>query len=63
MFHERHRPVAPVCRWRDSNLPVNLLFRAANRNALGYAHFETMPTVLFLIAGKLDYARFNEHAR
>jgi transposase len=60
MFHERHRP---VCRWRDSDLPVNLLFRAANRNALGYAHFETMPTVLFLIAGELDYARFNEHAR
>ncbi|WP_259460866.1 transposase [Paraburkholderia sp. BL23I1N1] len=42
---------------------INGLFQAAKRKARGYARFETMRTVLFLIAGKLDLSRFNEHAR
>ena len=42
---------------------INGLFQAAKRKARGYARFETMRTVLFLIAGKLNFARFNEHAR
>jgi transposase len=42
---------------------INGLFQAAKRKARGYARFETMRTVLFLIAGKLDFSRFNEHAR
>jgi transposase len=39
------------------------LFQAAKRKARGYARFETMRTVLFLIAGKLDFSPFNENAR
>jgi transposase len=42
---------------------INGLFQAAKRKARGYACFETMRTVLFLIAGKLNFARFSEHAR
>jgi transposase len=41
---------------------INGLFQAAKRKARGYARFETMRTVMFLIAGKLDFSRFNEHA-
>jgi hypothetical protein len=42
---------------------INGLFQAAKRKARGYARFETMRTVLFLVAGKLDFSRFNENAR
>ncbi len=42
---------------------INGLFQAAKRKARGYARFETMRAVLFLIAGKLDFSRFNENAR
>jgi transposase len=42
---------------------INGMFQAAKRKASGYAHFETMRTVMFLIAGRLDFSRFNEHAR
>lgn len=42
---------------------VNGLFQAAKRKARGYARFETMRTVLFFIARRLNFARFNEHAR
>lgn len=42
---------------------INGLFQAAKRKARGYGRFETMRTVLFLIAGKLNFAAFHEHAR
>ena len=42
---------------------INGLFQAAKRKARGYARFETMRTVLFLIAGKLNFAAFNALAR
>jgi hypothetical protein len=35
---------------------LNGLFQAAKRKARGYTRFATMRTVLFLIAGKLDFA-------
>ena len=35
----------------------NGLFQAAKRKARGYKRFATMRTVLFLIAGKLDFAQ------
>jgi transposase len=38
------------------------LFQAAKRKARGYIRFATMCTVLFLIAGKLDFTRINPHA-
>jgi transposase len=41
---------------------LNGLFQAAKRRARGYARFETMRTVLFLIAGKLDFTSINLHA-
>lgn len=41
---------------------LNGLFQAAKRKARGYTRFDTMRTVLFLIAGKLDFASFNPHA-
>jgi transposase len=41
---------------------INGLFQAAKRKARGYTKFSTMRTVLFLIAGKLDFSSFNPHA-
>jgi transposase len=41
---------------------INGLFQAAKRKARGFTRFETMRTVLFLIAGKLNLARINPHA-
>jgi transposase len=40
---------------------LNGLFQAAKRKARGYTRFTTMRTVLFLIAGKLDFTRINPH--
>lgn len=42
---------------------LNGLFQAAKRRARGYTRFETIRTVIFLIAGKLDFAAVNPHAR
>lgn len=41
---------------------LNGLFQAAKRKARGYTRFETMRTVIFLIAGKLDFSSINPHA-
>ena len=41
---------------------LNGLFQAAKRRARGYTSIHTMRTVIFLIAGKLDFHRFNSHA-
>jgi transposase len=38
---------------------INGLFQAAKRKARGYTRFTTMRTVLFLIAGKLDFSALN----
>lgn len=40
---------------------LNGLFQAAKRKARGYTTFETMRTVIFLIAGKLDFSKINPH--
>lgn len=40
---------------------VNGLFQAAKRKARGYVRFDTMKTVIFLIAGKLNFATINSH--
>jgi transposase len=42
---------------------LNGLFQAAKRKARGYTRFTTMRTVLFLIAGKLDFAKLNPHLK
>jgi transposase len=41
---------------------INGLFPAAKREARGFVRFDTTRTVLFLIAGKLDFGNINPHA-
>ena len=41
---------------------INGLFEAAKRKARGYTRFQTMRTVLFLIAGKLNFSAINPYA-
>ncbi|MCL2717008.1 MAG: transposase, partial [Alphaproteobacteria bacterium] len=38
---------------------INGLFQTARRRARGYTCFRTMRTILFLIAGDLDFAAIN----
>ncbi len=40
---------------------INGLFQAAKRKARGYGRFRTIRTVIFLIAGKLDFSRINSY--
>jgi transposase len=40
----------------------NGLFQAAKRKARGYGNFSTIRTVIFLLAGKLDFRSINPHA-
>lgn len=40
---------------------VNGLFQSAKRKARGYSNFRTIRTVVFLIAGKLDFSKINPH--
>jgi transposase len=42
---------------------LNGLFQAAKRRARGFTRFETIRTVIFLIAGRLDFQSVNPHAR
>lgn len=42
---------------------LNGLFQAAKRRARGFTQLSTIRTVIFLIAGKLDFAALNPHAR
>jgi transposase len=41
---------------------INEFLQAAKRRARGYTRFQTMKTVFFLIAGKLNFASINPHA-
>lgn len=40
---------------------INDLFQCAKRRACAYACFRTVPTVRFLVAGKLDFYKFNPY--
>ena len=42
---------------------INGLFQAAKRRARGFSRLSTIKSVIFLIAGKLDFAALNPHAR
>ena len=42
---------------------LNGLFQSAKRRARGFTRFTTIRSVIFLIAGKLDFAVINPHAR
>lgn len=41
---------------------LNGLFQAAKRRARGFTRLSTIRTVIFMIAGKLDFAALNSHA-
>ena len=41
---------------------LNGLFQAAKRRARGFTRFKTIKTVIFLIAGKLNFHAINPHA-
>jgi transposase len=41
---------------------INGLFQAAKRRARGFTRLSTIRTVIFLIAGKLDFTVINPHA-
>jgi transposase len=41
---------------------LNGLFQSAKRRARGFTRLSTIRTVLFLIAGKLDFQTINPHA-
>lgn len=41
---------------------INGLFQAAKRRARGFTRIDTIKTVIFLIAGKLDFQAINPHA-
>jgi len=41
---------------------INGLFQAAKRKARGYGNFSTIRTAVFLLAGKLDFEKLNQHA-
>ncbi len=64
---ERHlEGVAAWARRRLTNgymESINSLFQAAKRKARGYRLFETMATVILLLAGKLDFSLINPHLR
>ena len=40
---------------------LNGLFQAAKRKARGYGRLSTIRTVIFLLAGKLDFSKLNPH--
>jgi transposase len=40
---------------------INGLFQGAKRKTRGYTRFRTIRTVIFLIAGKLDFSKLNPH--
>lgn len=42
---------------------INGLFQSAKRKARGYSRFSTIRTVIFLIAGKLDFSTVNPHVQ
>jgi transposase len=42
---------------------INGLFQAAKHRARGFIRLPTIRTVIFLIAGKPDFAALNPHAR
>src|SRR6516162_2061401 len=40
---------------------INGLFQAAKRKARGYGRFQTMRTVIYLVAGNLNFSAINSH--
>jgi transposase len=64
-----HRHLEGIVAWAQTRQTngfleaLNGLFQSAKRRARGFTRFTTIRTVIFLIAGKLDFAVINPHAR
>jgi hypothetical protein len=58
----RHHRLEPTPQTNGFIEALNRLFQADKRRARGYTRFAIMRTVLFLIAGKLDFTPINPHA-
>ena len=56
-----------ICAWAQTRATngfleaLNGLFQAAKRKARGYGRFATIRTVIFLIAGEIDFSQINPH--
>jgi len=64
MIREHMDGIVAWARSRQTNgfiEAINGLFQAAKRKARGYGRFDTMRTVIFLIAGKLNFLSVNPH--
>ena len=64
MIRSHLEGIAAWAQTRQSNgflEAINGLFQAAKRRARGYGRFDTIKTVIFLIAGKLDFKAINPH--
>jgi transposase len=64
MIREHMDGIVAWARSRQTNgfiEAINGLFQAAKRKARGYGRFDTMRTVIFLIAGKLNFLPVNPH--
>lgn len=66
--HMIRRHLEGIVAWARTRLTngfleaLNGLFQAAKRKARGYGRLSTIRTVIFLIAGKLDFRPLNPHA-
>jgi len=64
MIREHFEGIVAWAQTRETNgylEALNGLFQAAKRKARGYKRFDTIRTVIFLIAGKLDFRHLNPH--
>jgi len=64
-----HRHIEGIVAWAQTRQTngfleaINGLFQAAKRRARGFTRLSTIRTVIFLIAGKLDFHAINPHAQ
>ncbi len=64
MIREHFEGIVAWAQTRQTNgflEALNGLFQAAKRKARGYGRFGTIRTVIFLLAGKLDFSKLNPH--
>ena len=65
MIHSHLEGIVAWAQTRQTNgflEAINGLFQAAKRRARGFTRIDTIRTVIFLIAGKLDFSVINPHA-
>jgi len=64
MIRDHFEGIVAWAQTRQTNVfleALNGLFQSAKRRARGYGSFSTIRTVIFLLAGKLDFSRINPH--